>query len=257
MQIVSIFLFLLLHNNVIQHILVMAVQKTTPVKIPTIKDIPQVYQALTAEQQEYLLKNHTILHFKRNEIIYQEGEHPTGLLCLGSGKVKVFKEGVGGREQIVRLASPPGFIGYRALFADESHIASAVVIEPCTIFHISREVLNHLLESNNKFCINIIKSFASELGFSRYRSVTLTQKHIRGRLAESLIVLRDIYGYDADGLTLNIFLSREDLANFSNMTTSNAIRTLSTFVNENVIAVDGRTIKILNEEVLERISRLG
>ncbi len=235
----------------------MAIRKRSAEKTPTIRDIPQVFNALTEEQQEYLLRNHTTLHFKRNEIIYQEGERPTGLLCLGSGKVKVFKEGVGGRDQIVRLASPPGFIGYRALFADENHIASAVVIEPCTIFHISREVLYHLLESNNKFCINIIKSFASELGFSRFRSVTLTQKHIRGRLAESLIVLRDIYGYEEDGITLNIFLSREDLANFSNMTTSNAIRTLSTFVNEKVISVDGRIIKILNEDTLERISRLG
>lgn len=235
----------------------MAIRKKSADKTPSIRDIPQVFNVLTEEQQEYLLKNHSILHFKRNEIIYQEGERPTGLLCLGSGKVKVFKEGVGGRDQIVRLASPPGFIGYRALFAEENHIASAVVIEPCTIFHISRDVLHYLLENNNRFCINIIKSFASELGFSRYRSVTLTQKHIRGRLAESLIVLRDIYGYEEDGVTLNIFLSREDLANFSNMTTSNAIRTLSTFVNEKVIAVDGRIIKILNEETLERISRLG
>ena len=235
----------------------MAVRKKSADKNPSIRDIPQVFNVLTEDQQEYLLKNHTILNFKRNEIIYQEGERPTGLLCLGSGKVKVFKEGVGGRDQIVRLASPPGFIGYRALFADENHIASAVVIEPCTIFHISRDVLDYLLENHNRFCLNIIKSFASELGFSRYRSVTLTQKHIRGRLAESLIVLRDIYGYEEDGVTLNIFLSREDLANFSNMTTSNAIRTLSTFVNEKVIAVDGRIIKILNEETLERISRLG
>jgi len=65
-------------------------------------------------------------------------------------------------------------------------------------------------------------------------------------LAESLVFLRDIYGYEEDNCTLSIYLSREDLANFSNMTTSNAIRTLSNFVNENVIAVDGRIIKILD-----------
>lgn len=235
----------------------MPVRKKASDSTLSIRDIPQVFNVLTPDQQEYLLKNHTVLNYKRNEVIYQEGERPTGLLCLGSGKVKVFKEGVGGRDQIVRLASPPGFIGYRALFADENHIASAVVIDPCTIFHISRDVLNYLLENNNKLCINIIKSFASELGFSRYRSVTLTQKHIRGRLAESLMVLRDIYGYEEDGVTLNVFLSREDIANFSNMTTSNAIRTLSTFVNEKVISVDGRIIKILDEPTLERISRLG
>lgn len=226
-------------------------------KDPSIKDIHLIYKVLTDEEKEYLEKNHTMVKYKKNQIIYQEGEEPTGLLCLGSGKVKIFKEGVGGRDQIVRLASAPGFIGYRALFANEQHIASAVVIEPCTIFLIKKEVVLKLMSTNNQLCMNIIKSFATELGFSRYRTVTLTQKHIRGRLAESLVILRDIYGYEDDGCTLNIYLSREDLANFSNMTTSNAIRTLTTFVKEKVIVVDGRIIKILDEEKLERISRLG
>ncbi|WP_026473644.1 Crp/Fnr family transcriptional regulator [Alkaliflexus imshenetskii] len=224
---------------------------------PTIKDISVVYSVLTPEEREYLEKNHTILKYRKNQIIYQEGEKPTGLQCLGSGKVKVFKEGVGGRDQIVRLAKAPGFIGYRAFFADEAHIASAVVIEPCTIFHIKKDVIEKLMASNNRLCMNIINAFATELGFSRYRTVTLTQKHIRGRLAESLILLKDIYGYEEDGCTLSIYLSREDLANFSNMTTSNAIRTLTTFVKEKVIVVDGRIIKILDEKKLERISRLG
>ncbi|TAJ14154.1 Crp/Fnr family transcriptional regulator [Marinilabiliaceae bacterium JC017] len=226
-------------------------------KEPSIKEISQLFDVLTEEEKEYLLRNHTIQKFRKNEIIYQEGEKPTGLLCLGSGKVKIFKEGVGGREQIVRMASPPGFIGYRALFAEEIHIATAVVIESCVIFYVAKEVFFKLLESNNKLCMNIMRSFATELGFSRYRTVTLTQKHIRGRLAETLMVLMKEYGYEEDGCTLSIFLSREDLANFSNMTTSNAIRTLSTFVNEKVIAVDGRIIKILDEKKLERISRLG
>ncbi|TCO07674.1 Crp/Fnr family transcriptional regulator [Natronoflexus pectinivorans] len=224
---------------------------------PSIKDIQLIFSVLTDAEKEYLEKNHRTVKYRKNQIIYQEGEMPTGLLCLGSGKVKIFKEGVGGRDQIVRLAKAPGLIGYRALFAGENHVASAVVIEPCTIFHINKEVVDNLMASNNKLCINIIKSFASELGFSRFRTVTLTQKHIRGRLAESLMLLKEIYGYEEDGCTLNIYLSREDLANFSNMTTSNAIRTLTTFMKEKLIAVDGRIIKILDEDMLERISRLG
>ncbi|WP_462318061.1 Crp/Fnr family transcriptional regulator [Marinilabilia sp.] len=224
---------------------------------PTIEDIPQLFNVLKPEEQNYLLATHTTLRYRKNQIIYQEGERPTGLLCIGSGKVKIYKEGMMGRDQIVRMASGPGFIGYRALFADEAHIASAVVFEPCVIFHVAREVIMKLMKSNNDLCMNIIQSFATELGFARFRTVSLTQKHIRGRLAESLLVLRDIYGYEADGHTLGIYLSREDLANFSNMTASNAIRTLTTFVKERVLTVDGRIIRILDEQKLERISRLG
>jgi CRP-like cAMP-binding protein len=235
----------------------MAPKKKATEKEPTIKDIPLLFNVLTPEEKEFLLQNHTTLRFKKNDIIFHEGEKPSGMMCLGTGKVKMFKEGVGGRDQIVRMASGPGFLSYRALFAEESHISTAVVIDPCVVFLIPKDVIYKLLAANNKLSMNIIKSFALELGFSRYRTVTLTQKHIRGRLAESLVFLKDIYGYEEDGCTLSIFLSREDLANFSNMTTSNAIRTLSTFVNEKVIAVDGRIIKIIDEKKLERISKLG
>ena len=67
----------------------------------------------------------------------------------------------------------------------------------------------------------------------------------------------DNYGYEEDGETLNIYMSREDLANLSNMTTSNAIRTLSAFVNEHIIVVDGRRVKVLNEAMLRKISKFG
>lgn len=234
----------------------MVVKKGT-LKEPTIKDIPQLFNVLTPEEQKYLLANHTTIKYRKNQIIYQEGEKPSGLLCIGSGKVKIYKEGMTGRDPIVRMASGPGFIGYRALFADEEHVASAVVFEPCVIFYISKEVIMTLMQSNNALCMNIIKSFATELGFARFRTVSLTQKHIRGRLAESLLVLREIYGYEEDNCTLSIYLSREDLANFSNMTASNAIRTLTSFVKEKILTVDGRIIRILDEQKLERISRLG
>ena len=65
------------------------------------------------------------------------------------------------------------------------------------------------------------------------------------------------YGYEDDNKTIKIYLSREDVANRSNMTTSNAIRTLSTFAQEGVIAIDGRKIRILDLPKLERISELG
>jgi len=216
-----------------------------------------VFNVLTPKEKDMIRKSHICAFYKKGEIIFKEGDKPIGLLCLSEGKVKIFKEGVGGREQIVRMAKPIGFIGYRALFAEEHHTATAVAIEDCVVCQIDKESVYRLLKLNSDLSINIIKAFATELGFSNNRTVTLTQKHIRGRLAESLIFLKDTYGYEVDGHTIKIYLSREDVANLSNMTTSNAIRTLSTFAQEEVIAIDGRKIKILNLPKLERISELG
>lgn len=216
-----------------------------------------VFSVLTPDEMILLKKNYVCQDYKKGDIIFKEGDKPTGLICLSEGKVKVFKEGVGGREQIVRMAKPVGFIGYRALFAEENHTATAVAIEDSTICIINREAIYKLLRSNSELCLSIIKAFATELGFSNNRTVTLTQKHIRGRLAESLIFLKDTYGFDDDNCTIKIYLSREDIANLSNMTTSNAIRTLSTFAGEGVIGIDGRKIKILDLPKLEKISELG
>ena len=103
----------------------------------------------------------------------------------------------------------------------------------------------------------ILKSLATELGVSNMRTVSLTQKHIRGRLAESLLFLIETYGYFDDGLTIKALLSREDIASLSNMTTSNAIRTLSTFAQEGVIGLEGRRIKIIDVKMLQKISNIG
>ena len=216
-----------------------------------------LFHELTEEEKVRIKENFTSSKYKKNEIIYKEGDKPSGLICLIRGKVKLFKEGVGGREQIVRMAKPVSIIGYRALFAEENYIASAQAIEDCIISIIDKTVFFDILRKNQELTLSILKSLATELGFSNNRTVTLTQKHIRGRLAESLVFLRDTYGYEDDGATLKVYLSREDIANLSNMTTSNAIRTLSSFASENVIMLDGRKVKILDAVKLERISDMG
>ena len=216
-----------------------------------------VFNVLSDTEKEYLQKHVSCIAYKKGEIIFSEGDKPIGLIFLADGKVKIYKEGVGGREQIIRLAKPVGFIGYRAFFAEEIHTATAMVIEDALTCHLHQDALMRLLLSNSKLSLSIIKSFATELGLSYNRTVTLTQKHIRGRLAESLIFLKDTYGFEKDGATLKIYLSREDIASLSNMTTSNAIRTLSSFAGEGILNLDGRKIKIADFNKLQKVSEMG
>ncbi|WP_297089500.1 Crp/Fnr family transcriptional regulator [uncultured Draconibacterium sp.] len=216
-----------------------------------------IFYLLGQDDKDELQHHISLSHYKKNEFIYKEGDKPNGFLVLIDGKVKIFKEGVGGREQIIRMTKPLGLIGYRALLADETHNGSAVTLEESLVCTISPDFIFSRALKNTDFSFKIIRKLSKELGFSNARTVTLTQKHIRGRLAESLILLKDKYGFENDGTTLKAYLSREDIANLSNMTTSNAIRTLSTFANEKVIAIDGRKIRVLDATRLERISKLG
>jgi len=115
------------------------------------------------------------------------------------------------------MAKPYGFIGYRALFAGENYIASSVAIEDSIICILDKDVLFKILRNNARLTMRFLASLATELGFSNRRTVTLTQKHIRGRLAESLLFLMNTYGFEQNGATLKVYLSREDIANLSNM----------------------------------------
>ena len=221
------------------------------------EDMSDMWAILNSEEKRTLTDNFHIQTFRKNEMIYSEGEKATQLMCLLKGKVKIYKDGVGGRSQIIRLIRPVQYFGYRAYFANEDYVTAASAFESATIGFLPMEIVETQIRKNNQLAYFFIKELAKDLGISDARTVNLTQKHIRGRLAESLIVLKENYGLEEDGATLNIYMAREDLANLSNMTTSNAIRTLSCFANEKIIVVDGRKIKIIDEEKLKKIRRFG
>ena len=221
------------------------------------EDMSDIWSVLNGDERRLVVDNFTIHHFKKNQILYAPGEDAEQLWCLLKGKVKIFKDGVGGRQQIIRLMRPVQYFGYRASFADEPHMSGACAFEASVLGSLPMSLVKSMISGNMDLAWFFIHELSHNLGGSDTRIVNLTQKHIRGRLAEALIVLGENYGYEEDEATIKIYMSREDLANLSNMTTSNAIRTLSAFVAEKIIVVDGRRIKIINEAALRKISKFG
>lgn len=219
--------------------------------------MPELDNVLTPQEHDQVLEEMQVRSYRKNEPIYREGDKPLHLLCLISGKVKIYKDGVGGRAQIVRVMNAIEYFGYRAAFSDENYVTAAAAFEPSVIASIPMDLIRQLIMRNPQLAWFFMRRLAIALGRSDARTVNLTQKHIRGRLAESILFLKESYGVNEDGCTLNACLSREDMANLSNMTTSNAIRTLSVFAQEKLISLDGRKIKILNEPALQKISKKG
>ncbi len=216
-----------------------------------------IWSVLTLDERMYLRENTTVQHYRKGAMIYRAGDTPRHMACLISGRVKIFKDGVSGRCQIMRFIKQGEIFGYRASFAQEPYLTSATAAEATDVYLVPMSVVKQIIQANNKLATSFINLLSKDLGFADARVVSLTQKHVRGRLAESLLILRDNYGTDEDGKTINSRLSREDLANYSNMTTSNAIRTLSNFASEGIISVRGRYISIEDEETLQKISKMG
>ena len=231
--------------------------KKNAMDLKPIEEILSVWDVLTPDERQFVKNSFTVHHFKKNELIHCEGDTPTHMMVLASGKVKVYKDGVGSRTQIIRMLKPGEHFGYRAIIASQTYNTTVSAFEDSSVYMLKADIFISILKHNNAFCYRFLEESATDLADSDARTVNLTQKHIRGRLAEALLILRKNYGMEEDEATINIYLSREDLANLSNMTTSNAIRTLSNFVNEHIIAIDGRKLKIIDEERLIRISKMG
>ena len=189
-----------------------------------------LWEPLTPDQRKYLVDHIKVHLFEKNETIYKQNEQPTYLMCLLKGKIKVYMNGVGGRTQIIRVIEQMGIFSYRAAFVNENYKTSASAFESSTVCMIPINVIRSIIEENNELAVFFIRQLCKMLGEADALTVNLTQKHMRGRLAESLIILKNKYGYEDDGSTLSIYLSREELANMSNMTTSNAIRILLSLI---------------------------
>ena len=189
--------------------------------------------------------------------MYKEGTKPSGLLCLKQGSVKLSRLGVEGNEYITALKKPIDFIGYKSIMAEQLHSNTATAIEDCEVCVINKSDFVSILKSNSELSLRLLKSFATELIATDRRTVNLTQKHMRGRMAEALIMLKDTYGLKEDKETINVELKRSEYAAMSNMTTSNAIKVLSGFAKENIIALEQRKVLIKDLTRLRKISELN
>jgi CRP/FNR family transcriptional regulator len=192
--------------------------------------------------------------YKKGDTIFYEENHPMGLFCVFNGKAKVFKTNDQGKEQIVRLAKEGDVLGYRALISGEPYNASAVALEDCRICFIPQNAfLGFLKESKNLF-VQITSLLSNDLKSAENQMASLSQKSVRERVADTLLMLRTFYGVENDGKTLKSNLSREDLANIVGTATESLIRMLSEFKNEGLIDLNNKKITIVNLEKLKKVA---
>ena len=128
------------------------------------EDLAEIWSILTNEEKHRIINAFEIHNFKKNQIIYAEGEAPEYLWCLLKGKVKKFKEGVGGRVQILRLIRPVQYFGYRAYFAQEPYVSSAGAFEASTLGSVPMELFMELIRNNNNLALFFIKELSRNLG---------------------------------------------------------------------------------------------
>lgn len=190
--------------------------------------------------------------FEKGETIFQEGKHPVGLFCMITGKSKVFRLNEDGREQIVRLHGPNEIMGYKSLVMEAPYHASATAVEDCSVGFISKTAFDELIETNPRISRLFMKILCHNLDQSEDFMVSLASKNIREKVAGALLFLYEKFGTDIDN-TLNINLSREEIAGMIGVATENLSRAITQLKEEGIIETVGRKIAIKNAEDLKLI----
>jgi len=214
-------------------------------------------EGLSETELAILEKDRGTRIFKAGEVIFKAGEVSKGLLCLHTGKVKITKCGLLENDPIISLKKPVDFLGLEALVLEENYASTATALEDSAICILDKASFLQVVKGNAGLSMRVMRLLAQKTESANNRMLVLTQKHMRGRLADALLLLLKEYGTLADQITLNVELKRADLAAIANMTSANAIRILSLFVQEELIETHKRQIKIKDLKGLEKVSQLG
>lgn len=104
--------------------------------------------------------------------------------------------------------------------------------------------------------MEIMKLLSDDLRKAEMSITHLAQKPVRERLAEALLFIKETYGFEEDNITINLKLSREELANLVGTATETVIRLLSEFKSDNMIALEGKKIKIIDLDELVQTANI-
>ena len=193
--------------------------------------------------------------YKKGNIIYREGSRLTGFFCITRGILKIFKTGIDGKEQIIRFSKKGDIIAYRSLLSQELACTTAKVIDEAVLCHVPYQTLLYLIQNNWQFSHHMLQIVCRELREANDYITDIAQKTVRERLAEVLLLLKDNFDLDNTN-TLQISLTREELANMVGTATESVIRLLSEFKQDKLIDLQGRKIKFLDVAKLNRVANL-
>ncbi len=214
-----------------------------------------IFKSLMESEAEELNQIMNCALYKRGSTIYNERSRINGTYIVVSGIVKVYKTGFDGKEQIIRFAKKGDLVGFRSVISDELACTTSKIINDAVLCYIPGEELTMLIKENPEFAMDLMKLTCRELGEANKYLTDIAQKTVRERLAEVLLLLMDTFELD-DNFTLQISLTREELANMVGTATESVIRLLSEFKADNLIELNGRKIKLLNIPKLIKIGNV-
>lgn len=219
----------------------------------------QIFEGLTAEEQDLLMGSGVTHVYKKGEIIFRAGGIPTGIFYVETGRVKKYKATVKGGEQIFYVCTEGELLGYHALLSEEYYPDSAATIEDSEITFIPKDSFLQVLRTSTVLSNTLLKALGHEFSLFINNITNLATKTVRERLAFNLLILDEKFkASDKPNMPNEINMSRTDLANMVGTAKETLVRLLQEFKSTGLIKKTDRTIVILNRKgIIKEANLMG
>ncbi|MCP4717286.1 MAG: Crp/Fnr family transcriptional regulator [Deltaproteobacteria bacterium] len=211
-----------------------------------------LFHSIKKENQAELTDICSRRNYKRHEMIYAEGDECDGFHIIISGKIKIYKLSIEGKEQILQIFKEGEPFGEVAVFDGKRFPAYAESLTETHTYFFPADDFISLLLKNPAIALNMLSVMSIRL--KRYKSLIedLALKEVPNRLAAHLLYLSDMSG-GTDMLTLDI--SKGQMANILGTMQSTLSRALGKMKAHGYVELHPqKRILLKNREALEKLA---
>ncbi len=212
------------------------------------------FEKLTDEEMKLLEENTKEVTYKKGDIICKQGSFTSHIMFVCSGLVKTYIENEN-HTLLLRIIPPGSMIGLSSLLKNNSTFSfSASTYADSRIRMFDINIVREIIKKNPLFAYEIINIFCENSIQIYGRFFALSRKQSYGRLADILLCLssRIFQSYHFE-----LLLSRKEIAELSGLSREKVIRIFKEFKESKLIEVNGKNLKIIDPEGLQRISDHG
>lgn len=191
--------------------------------------------------------------YKKYEIICKQNSTATKSIILVDGTAKMYIDGINNKNIILNILLPSNYIGLLSIFGANTFQYNVAALNKCETCQIDLDFIKLLYYNNHNFLSKLNNAFVKSISSIMNKLVSINQKQVRGKVAESLLYLSYLYETSKFELTI----TRKELAELSGISEENAVRTLTEFKNENIIDISGKTIELIDLEMLKKLNLIG
>lgn len=197
--------------------------------------------------------------YDKREQVYGEGDSCSGLYVIRVGRIKLVRTSRNGKEQIIKLLGPGDLLGLEALSGSPFYENTAICMESADLCYISTEDFFRLMRDEPSVATKLISALGRELSSAYSNIGTLGLLNAREKMAHLLYSLAKEYGASGSGsseVTLNLTLSRLEIAELLGITQETSIRLLKSFKDDGIISIKRKEIVILSMDELAVIANI-